>query len=102
VTGPTPEPPVPSGDGSRVEAAEAGVHQELAEAAAGVEPEEHVTATDVATEPSPAPGHHHHPPDPNDGVVQGHVTRGAALSGLVAVAVTVVLVVLLAVRIGGS
>jgi hypothetical protein len=90
-----------SGDGSRVEAAEAGVHAEIAEAEAGRTPEEHVTATEVATEPPPLLAHHH-PADPNAGVVRGRLGRGAVLAGTLAAAVTIAAVVLLAIAIGGS
>jgi hypothetical protein len=84
-----------SSDGSRVEAAAAGAHHEAAEAAAGVEPREHVTATDA---PHP---HLHHPEDPNTGVVRARLGRGAAVTGFVAAAVTLVGVVLFALAIGG-
>ena len=81
-------------EGSRVEAAAAGEHHEVAEAAHGVEPREHVTA-------SPAI-HHHHPADPNVGIVRAHLGRGAVLAATVSAAVTIAAVVLLALAIGGS
>ena len=91
-----------SGDASRVEAAEAGVHAEVEETAEGREPEEHVTAVDVATEPPlPRAVHHHHPPDPNAGVVRGRLGRGAVLAATLSAAVTVIAVVLLALAVGG-
>jgi hypothetical protein len=86
-------------DASRVEAAEAGAHHEAAEAAAGVTPREHVTATDSAL----APAHpHHHPDDPNAGLVRGAPGRGALTAAALAVLVTVVAVVLLARAIGAA
>jgi hypothetical protein len=78
--------------GSRVEAAEAGAHHEVAEAKAGLTPREHVTAS--------AAIHHHHPEDRNAGVVRARPGRHAALAAVVAAAVTVLGVVLLAVAVG--
>ena len=85
-------------EGSRVEAAVAGVHHEHAEAAEGIEPREHVTATDVVT-PHIA---HHHPEDANAGIVRGRPARGAVLAALLTAAVTVAGVVLLALAVGGK
>ncbi len=66
-------------DGSRVEAAEAGVHGEAAEAHA----EEHVTAADAVS------AHPHHPHDPNDTLQRGpRTTAHAVASGLLVAAVT--------------
>jgi hypothetical protein len=90
-------------DASRVEAAEAGVHAELEERDTARGPEEHVTATDVATQPVAARstyGHHHHPPDPNVGVVRARVGRGTVLAAVVSAAVSIVAVVLLALAVG--
>jgi hypothetical protein len=92
-------------DGSRVEAAEAGVHAEYAEEQAGLVPDEHVTATDAPTEPAVQTAlqhHHHHPVDPNVGVVRGRTGRGALIAALASAAVTVVAVVLLALAIRGG
>ncbi len=85
-------------DASRVEAAEAGVHHEAAETRAGVEPREHVTATDAV----PAPHPHHHPDDPNVGVVASTATRGAYLGASIAVIVVIAAVIALAVAIGSA
>jgi hypothetical protein len=81
-----------SDDGSRVEAAEAGVHHERAEQHAGIEPREHVTAA--------AAVHHHHPADPNAGLVRARPGKHALLAGALAAAVTIAGVVLLALAIG--
>jgi hypothetical protein len=80
--------------GSRVEAATAGLHHERAEAAAGIEPREHVTAAGVIA--------HHHPEDANAGIVRGRPARGAVLAAVLTAAVTVAGVVLLALAVGGS
>jgi len=80
--------------GSAVEAAIAGVHHERAEAAAGIPPREHVTATSVIA--------HHHPEDPNVGIVRGRPARGAVLAAVLTAAVTVAGVVLLALAVGGK
>ena len=85
-------------DGSRVEAAVAGVHHEHAEEEHGVEPREHVTATDVVTPPLAK----HHPEDTNAGIVRGRPARGAVLAAVVTAAVTVAGVVLLALAVGGG
>ena len=89
-------------DGSRVEAAEAGIHAEIEERLEGREPEEHVTAADAATAPPTIALHHHHPPDPNAGVVRGRLGRGALVAAVVSAALTLTAVVLLAVAIGRS
>ena len=66
-------------DASRVEAAEAGVHHEAAQAV----PVEHVTATDAV------PAHPHHPVDPNETLLRGPRTPvRAAAAGLGVAAVT--------------
>jgi hypothetical protein len=80
--------------GSRVEAATAGLHHERAEAAAGLPPQEHVTAAAVIA--------HHHPEDANAGIVRGRPARGALLAAVLTAAVTVAGVVLLALAVGGS
>jgi hypothetical protein len=80
--------------GSRVEAATAGLHHERAEAAEGVEPREHVTASTAIA--------HHHPEDPNAGIVRGRPARGAVVAALLTAAVTVAGVVLLALAVGGK
>ena len=80
--------------GSRVEAAVAGAHHEVAESRSGLEPREHVSAV--------AAIHHHHPADPNAGVVRARPGRHVVLTAVVAAAVTVLGVVLLALAIGGS
>ncbi len=85
-------------DASRVEAAEAGAHHEAAEARSGIDPREHVTATDAVAVTHP----HHHPDDPNVGVVTAGATRGAYLAAAVAVMVVVVAVVVLAVALRSS
>ena len=77
---------------SRVEAAEAGLHHERAEADAGVPPREHVTASPLV--------HHHHPEDANAGVVRARVGRHTVLAATFAAAVTVAGVVLLALAVG--
>ena len=82
-------------DGSRVEAAVAGVHHEHAEAAEGVvPPREHVTAGEVIA--------HHHPEDANAGIVRGRPAKGALLAAALTAAVTVAGVVLFALAVGGS
>jgi hypothetical protein len=81
-------------DGSRVEAAVAGVHHERAEAAEGVPPREHVTAGDAIA--------HHHPEDTNAGIVRGRPARGTVLAAALTAAVTVAGVVLLALAVGGG
>ena len=81
-------------EGSRVEAAEAGVHHEHAEAAEGLAPAEHVTAAEVIA--------HHHPEDPNLGVVRGRPARGALLAAVLTAAVTVAGVIALALAVGGG
>ena len=80
--------------GSRVEAAVAGLHHEQAEAAEGVAPREHVTAGAVIA--------HHHPEDANSGIVRGRPARGALLAAALTAAVTVAGVVLLALAVGGG
>jgi len=72
-------------DGSRVEAAEAGLHAESVEARRGAAAELHVTATDIA---GPHP-HAHHPADPNLGLVRMRLAPGAMLAGVLAFLVTV-------------
>jgi hypothetical protein len=98
VTEPYGSSPRAERDASRIEAAAAGAHHETAEAAARLEPGEHVTATDLL----PPHPHHHHPEDPNLGVVRGRLGRGAVIAAVLAAAVTVVGVVLLALAIGGG
>jgi len=80
--------------GSRVEAAAAGLHHERAEAAEGVAPREHVTAATAIA--------HHHPEDTNAGIVRGRPARGAILAAVLTAAVTVAGVVLLALAVGGK
>jgi hypothetical protein len=80
--------------GSRIEAAEAGLHHEQAEVAEGVAPREHVTAAAVIA--------HHHPEDTNAGIVRGRPARGAILAAVLTAAVTVAGVVLLALAVGGK
>jgi len=83
-------------EGSRVEAAEAGLHAEESEAAAGEPQGRHVTATDVA---GPHP-HRHHPADPNIGVVRMRLGPGAVLAGVVASLAALGGLVALAVAVG--
>ena len=80
--------------GSRVEAAEAGEHAEIDETAAGLVPDEHVSAV--------AAINHHHPADPNVGIVRAKPGPQALLAGAIAAAVTITAVVLLALAIGGN
>ena len=81
-------------EGSRVEAAEAGEHAEIAEARQTRRPDEHVTAGPTI--------HHHHPADPNTGIVRAHPGKHALLAGAIAAAVSIAGVVLLALAIGGN
>jgi hypothetical protein len=88
--------------GSRVEAAQAGVHHERAEAAAGIAPREHVSADVRVPHDSGAVIAHHHPEDTNAGIVRGRPARGALLAAVITAAVTVAGVVLLALAVGGT
>jgi hypothetical protein len=83
--------------GSRVEAAEAGLHAEAEEAAAGAEPGQHVTATDVVG----LHPHLHHPEDPNLGVVRMKLEPHTALAGVIAALVTLAGLIGVAVAVRG-
>jgi transcriptional regulator GlxA family with amidase domain len=84
---------------SRVEAAEAGLHAEAAEAAdGGGVADRHVTATDVAGRHP----HRHHPDDPNVGVVRMRLGRGAVVAGVVAGALMLAALIVLGVAVGGA
>jgi hypothetical protein len=89
-------------EGSRVEAAAAGLHHERAEAAEGVPPREHVTADVRVPHDAAAVIAHHHPEDANAGIVRGRPARGAVLAAVLTAAVTVAGVVLLALAVGGK
>ena len=89
-------------DGSRVEAAVAGVHHEHSEASEGIEPREHVTADVPVPHDAATVIAHHHPQDTNAGIVRGRPARGAVLAAVVTAAVTVAGVVLLALAVGGG
>jgi hypothetical protein len=88
--------------GSRFEAAEAGLHHEAAEAAAGVAPREHVTAYERVPPDAAGVIAHHHPEDSNAGIVRGRPARGVVLAAVLTAAVTVAGVVLLALAVGGK
>jgi hypothetical protein len=80
---------VTENEGSRVEAAEAGLHAEAAEVRESGAAEHHVTATDVLAEAARAHPHAHHPDDPNLGLVRMRLTPGVMLAGVLAALVTV-------------
>ena len=83
-------------EGSRVEAVEAGLHAEQAEASEGHEPGRHVTAVDVV---GPHP-HLHHPEDPNLGVVRMKLEPRTMVAGVLASLLTLAALVVLAIAVG--
>jgi len=85
-------------EGSRLEAAEAGLRAEAGEAAAGHPVGHHVTATDLAG----VHPHRHHPLDENLGVAKVRLGRGAALAGTLAALLMLALLVALGIAIGSN
>lgn len=90
-----------SNDGSRIEAAEAGVHTEVEEAHEHGAAHPHVTATDSVPHDDDHGSHGGHGADPNAGVLRGDPPTPAWVGAATLIAfVTLLGCVLLAVKIG--